>query len=161
MGAHNRDSLRLSRRPSNRSAVTNGDAGVTSDEDALAGGGGGLRRRKTTRREDRETLKNAVRNSPYSRFHYRYNPNLVGDEDQELETHLRKRHASARRLSSIALATTQLQQSHKNSVDSAYTVAGAPGAAGGAGPLSPTGDASAFSPTRKISSREFDQISIL
>jgi len=39
------------------------------------------------------------------------NKNLIGDEDQELETHLRKRHASARRLSSVALAT-QIQQQH-------------------------------------------------
>jgi hypothetical protein len=42
---------------------------------------------------------------------------LIADEDQELETHLRKRHASARRLSNMALMTQQqqaklLQQQH-------------------------------------------------
>jgi len=58
---------------------------------------------------------------------------LIGDEDQELESHLRKRHASARRLSHMALMTHQQQmqlarqqqssdQQPKTSVDSVSTL---------------------------------------
>ena len=35
----------------------------------------------------------------------RYNPNLINDEDQELESQLRRRHSVARKISSIAAAS--------------------------------------------------------
>ncbi len=51
-----------SRRYSNRSAASGGEADGVS-----VGGSSGLRRAKTTKREDRETLRNAVRHSAYNR----------------------------------------------------------------------------------------------
>ncbi len=84
----------------------------------------------------------------------------MNDEDQELESHLRKRHASARRLSTIALATQHMQQhQHKSSVDSTHSHAVASTAH-----LSPqTAEAPLLlrdengPPVRKISSREWGE----
>ncbi len=66
----------------------------------------GLRQRKNTVREDKDAFKAGLRSNPYNRLHQKYNPNLIGDDDQELESHLRKRHATARRLSHMALVST-------------------------------------------------------
>ncbi len=60
-----------SRRYSNRSAASGGEADGVS-----VGGSSGLRRAKTTKREDRETLRNAVRHSAYNRVRDR-EPNFV------------------------------------------------------------------------------------
>lgn len=38
-------------------------------------------------------------------LHYKYNPNLVGEEDQELEEHLNRRHLNARRFTHLATST--------------------------------------------------------
>lgn len=38
-------------------------------------------------------------------LHYKYNPNLVGEEDQELEEHLNRRHLNARRFTHLASST--------------------------------------------------------
>ena len=73
---------------------------------------------------DREALHNALRNTPFNKvmtqmpmtfqkfsnldfcvfqYHQKHNPNLIDDDEQELETHLRRRHTTARRLSTIAM----------------------------------------------------------
>ena len=36
-------------------------------------------------------------------MHLKYNRNLINDEDQEVESHLRRRHDAARRMSQIVL----------------------------------------------------------
>ena len=38
----------------------------------------------------------------FSKLHQKYNRNLIADSEQELETHLRKRHLAARRYSLLA-----------------------------------------------------------
>ncbi|XP_063612016.1 Na(+)/H(+) exchanger beta-like [Penaeus indicus] len=54
------------------------------------------------RSHDAQTLRKAFRNNPYNKLHYKYNPNLVGEEDQELAEHLHRRHLNARRMTRLA-----------------------------------------------------------
>ncbi|XP_042226063.1 probable Na(+)/H(+) antiporter nhx-9 isoform X2 [Homarus americanus] len=51
---------------------------------------------------DAQVLRKAFRNNPYNKLHYKYNPNLVGEEDQELAEHLHRRHLNARRMTRLA-----------------------------------------------------------
>lgn len=53
-------------------------------------------------REARQTLRRAFRDNPYNKLHYKYNRNLVDEEDQELSEHLQRRHLNARRMTSFA-----------------------------------------------------------
>ncbi|XP_064113705.1 LOW QUALITY PROTEIN: Na(+)/H(+) exchanger beta-like [Macrobrachium nipponense] len=53
-------------------------------------------------REARQTLRKAFRDNPYNKLHYKYNRNLVDEEDQELSEHLQRRHLNARRMTSFA-----------------------------------------------------------
>ncbi|XP_045104907.1 sodium/hydrogen exchanger 2-like isoform X2 [Portunus trituberculatus] len=55
--------------------------------------------------QDASILRKAFRSNPYNKLHYKYNPNLVGEEDQELEEHLNRRHMNARRLTHFASTT--------------------------------------------------------
>ena len=41
-------------------------------------------------------------------FHQRYNPNLIDDDDQEMESLLKKRHARARKISEIVLQNQEM-----------------------------------------------------
>lgn len=54
------------------------------------------------RSHDAQALRKAFRNNPYNKLHYKYNPNLVGEEDQELAEHLHRRHLNARRMTRLA-----------------------------------------------------------
>lgn len=55
--------------------------------------------------QDASILRKAFRSNPYNKLHYKYNPNLVGEEDQELEEHLNRRHLNARRFTHLASST--------------------------------------------------------
>lgn len=55
--------------------------------------------------QDAHALRRAFRNNPYNKLHYKYNPNLVGEEDQELTEHLHRRHLNARRMTRLASST--------------------------------------------------------
>lgn len=55
--------------------------------------------------QDAHILRKAFRSNPYNKLHYKYNPNLVGEEDQELEEHLNRRHLNARRFTHLATST--------------------------------------------------------
>ncbi|XP_075745323.1 uncharacterized protein LOC119176890 isoform X1 [Rhipicephalus microplus] len=50
-------------------------------------------------------LVKALNENPYHKYHQRYNPNLVGDEHQELEAHLRARRRRAHRLTLATMAS--------------------------------------------------------
>lgn len=50
-------------------------------------------------------LVKALNENPYHKYHQRYNPNLVGDEHQELEAHLRARRLRAHRLTLATMAS--------------------------------------------------------
>ncbi|XP_043195527.1 uncharacterized protein LOC122366924 [Amphibalanus amphitrite] len=50
---------------------------------------------------DTQLLRHAIRENPFNKLHFRYNPNLVDEEDQEVETHLRRRRLNARRMSQM------------------------------------------------------------
>ncbi|XP_071747760.1 sodium/hydrogen exchanger 1 isoform X2 [Lepeophtheirus salmonis] len=63
--------------------------------------------RSSSKMEDIERLRSAVLSNPYRRLHQKYNRNLIGDDDQELEVHLRKRRINARRMSLFALSNDQ------------------------------------------------------
>ncbi|XP_045619242.1 probable Na(+)/H(+) antiporter nhx-9 isoform X2 [Procambarus clarkii] len=52
--------------------------------------------------DDAHALRKAFRSNPYNKLHYKYNPNLVGEEDQELDEHLHRRHLNARRMTRLA-----------------------------------------------------------
>ncbi|KAK8751685.1 hypothetical protein OTU49_009773, partial [Cherax quadricarinatus] len=54
---------------------------------------------------DAQTLRKAFRSNPYNKLHYKYNPNLVEEEDQELAEHLHRRHLNARRMSRLATSS--------------------------------------------------------
>ncbi|XP_022657834.1 uncharacterized protein LOC111248951 isoform X4 [Varroa destructor] len=49
-------------------------------------------------------LLKALNENPYHKYHHRYNPNLVNDDNQELAAHLRARRLRARRLTMYTLA---------------------------------------------------------
>ncbi|KAK3849232.1 hypothetical protein Pcinc_044001 [Petrolisthes cinctipes] len=59
----------------------------------------------TTQTQDAHVLRKALRNNPYNKLHYKYNRNLVGEEDQELEEHLQRRRLNARRMTRLASST--------------------------------------------------------
>ncbi|KAK4303533.1 hypothetical protein Pmani_024464 [Petrolisthes manimaculis] len=59
----------------------------------------------TTQTQDANVLRKALRNNPYNKLHYKYNRNLVGEEDQELEEHLERRRLNARRMTRLASST--------------------------------------------------------
>ncbi|XP_059472583.1 sodium/hydrogen exchanger 2-like isoform X2 [Neocloeon triangulifer] len=48
------------------------------------------------------TLRKALRNTPYQRFHYKHNRNLIDDDYQELRNHLERRLLTARRITHMA-----------------------------------------------------------
>ncbi|XP_054720278.1 Na(+)/H(+) exchanger protein 7-like isoform X2 [Uloborus diversus] len=48
-------------------------------------------------------LQKALLDNPYNKLHNKYNPNLVGDEDQDLLAHLKKRRLRTRRLTLLAM----------------------------------------------------------
>lgn len=50
-------------------------------------------------------LVKALNENPYHKYHQRYNPNLVGDDHQELEAHLRARRRRAHRLTLATMAS--------------------------------------------------------
>lgn len=50
-------------------------------------------------------LVKALNENPYHKYHQRYNPNLVDDEHQELEAHLRARRRRAHRLTLATMAS--------------------------------------------------------
>ncbi|XP_067140099.1 Na(+)/H(+) exchanger protein 7-like [Centruroides vittatus] len=62
-----------------------------------------LRRKQPQEDNTSELLKKALLHNPYNKYHQKYNPNLVGEEEQELSTHLRARRIRARRLTLAAL----------------------------------------------------------
>ncbi|XP_063851745.1 probable Na(+)/H(+) antiporter nhx-9 isoform X2 [Scylla paramamosain] len=62
-------------------------------------------RTPSTAHQDASILRKAFRSNPYNKLHYKYNPNLVGEEDQELEEHLNRRHINARRFTHLASST--------------------------------------------------------
>lgn len=62
-----------------------------------------LRRKQPQEDNTSELLKKALQHNPYNKYHQKYNPNLVGEEEQELSTHLRARRIRARRLTLAAL----------------------------------------------------------
>uniref|UniRef100_A0A0P4W9V2 Cation/H+ exchanger transmembrane domain-containing protein n=1 Tax=Scylla olivacea TaxID=85551 RepID=A0A0P4W9V2_SCYOL len=62
-------------------------------------------RTPSTAHQDASILRKAFRSNPYNKLHYKYNPNLVGEEDQELEEHLNRRHLNARRFTHLASST--------------------------------------------------------
>lgn len=43
--------------------------------------------------------------SVHPQLHYKYNRNLVGEEDQEIQEHLNRRHLKARRMTRLASST--------------------------------------------------------
>ncbi|XP_035225942.1 uncharacterized protein LOC118198389 isoform X2 [Stegodyphus dumicola] len=53
-------------------------------------------------------LQKALLDNPYNKFHHKYNPNLVYDEDQDMTAHLRKRRLRARRLTMLAMHNNSL-----------------------------------------------------
>jgi len=55
------------------------------------------------REDDRQTLKNALQDNPFNKYHYNYNRNLVREEDQSLGSHLQRRRSNTRKLSELVL----------------------------------------------------------
>ncbi|CAG0888622.1 unnamed protein product [Cyprideis torosa] len=50
---------------------------------------------------DIETLRKALVNSPFNKYHQRFNRNMMDDEFLELDMHLKRRHQQARRISHL------------------------------------------------------------
>ncbi|CAB3382637.1 Hypothetical predicted protein [Cloeon dipterum] len=66
------------------------------------------------------TLRKALKNTPYQRFHYKHNRNLIDDDYQELRDHLERRLLTARRITHMAAlrhhsAQSAIQSSGANS----------------------------------------------
>uniref|UniRef100_T1JLY6 Cation/H+ exchanger transmembrane domain-containing protein n=1 Tax=Strigamia maritima TaxID=126957 RepID=T1JLY6_STRMM len=59
------------------------------------------------------TLRRALRDNYYNKFHQKYNPNLIRDDEQELGEQLRMRRLRARRLTMAALSPTTSNQSSR------------------------------------------------
>ncbi|XP_068238479.1 probable Na(+)/H(+) antiporter nhx-9 [Palaemon carinicauda] len=51
---------------------------------------------------EENSVSSVSRDNPYNKLHYKYNRNLVDEEDQELSEHLQRRHLNARRMTSFA-----------------------------------------------------------
>ncbi|XP_022235385.1 uncharacterized protein LOC111083281 [Limulus polyphemus] len=56
------------------------------------------------KRDTSKALQKAFQNNPYYKYHQKYNPDLVGDDQQELASHLRARRNRTRRLTLSALS---------------------------------------------------------
>nr|CAD7261719.1 unnamed protein product [Timema shepardi] len=52
-----------------------------------------------------ETLRQAFRNNPYQKYHERYNPNLIDDDNQELSNQLEMRHRRSLRITHVAASS--------------------------------------------------------
>ncbi|XP_037077442.1 Na(+)/H(+) exchanger beta-like, partial [Pollicipes pollicipes] len=73
---------------------------------------------------DGAMLRKAFRNIPYNKLHFRYNPNLIDEEDQEMETHLRRRRANAQRFSQLAQVVAAKQADQSKDRELRRTVSG-------------------------------------
>ncbi|TRY63115.1 hypothetical protein TCAL_08230 [Tigriopus californicus] len=65
-----------------------------------------------------DTLRSAMRKNSFNKIHQKYNRNLIHDDEQEMESHLQKRHANARRLSTLAMMNPSISGTHESHVDS-------------------------------------------
>ncbi|GAB6019688.1 hypothetical protein CHUAL_001243 [Chamberlinius hualienensis] len=73
---------------------------------------------RTSSEEDRlsSSLRKAISENPYNKFHQKFNPNLVNDDEQELPTQLRRRRLRSRRLTMTAMSPTISQHSSNSDV---------------------------------------------
>lgn len=82
-------------------------------------------------------LVKALNENPYHKYHQRYNPNLVGDEHQELEAHLRARRRRAHRLT-LATMASEMSSAEMSVEGSRGNLAPpSPGTAAALSPVSP------------------------
>lgn len=68
-------------------------------------------------------LRRAFQENPFKKYHQKFNPNLVHDEDQELSMQLRRRRLRSRRLTMTAMSPTISQHSsHSDISDEGVTL---------------------------------------
>lgn len=59
---------------------------------------------KTQDDDPSRLLQKALHHNPYNKLHHKYNPNLVDDEDQDINAQLKKRRLRTRRLALLAIS---------------------------------------------------------
>ncbi|CAG0879943.1 unnamed protein product [Cyprideis torosa] len=68
--------------------------------------------------DERDVLRQAFISNPYNMLHQKHNPNLVDEDLQEMDSHLRRRRNNARRMSSFAHANITPKTSRHGSLKS-------------------------------------------
>lgn len=87
-----------------------------------------------------DALRLALRKNSFNKIHQKYNRNLIHDDEQEMESHLQKRHANARRFSTMAMINPSMSGAHESHADAH-------------GFLSPDSEHSNLLPTTSLRSR--------
>ncbi|XP_043201773.1 sodium/hydrogen exchanger 2-like isoform X2 [Amphibalanus amphitrite] len=83
---------------------------------------------------DGHLLRKAFRSNPYNKLHLRYNPNLIDEEDQEIDTHLRRRRMNAQRFSQIAQLALQQERAEEDAAGPLRRTASGAASTNAAGP---------------------------